>query len=809
MKKVFRITSLLLMAVTLLAAFASCTESTTAYTEAESSSAAETEEKMTYEEKALGLYNVAPEGFAYTTATQTKSEFSNLNINDGRNDTVFVSSAVSDTLTVTIDLTREYSVGKISVIASEEYRNNAPSGFSVRFSKDMENFTDSMACEGTEISLGENQSARYVLIAFETVGGRVAFSEIEIFASVTTSDNMVLDISDITLYKAPDTEYTLSVKRYRDGRQVNNELLTFASSDADIVAVDETGRLTPVAFGEADISVFDGENLTVARVQVKDDSQKDFIVSVFYHSSFLTADKIEHCFDLYKAANIGYVEGTRSYDIWGNDLSMYTVFLCAERDMCYSVCCPDGASSFLEKEDEEIISVVQKYEHRRGFYGIYLQDEPHEEYIRYAEIFRTIRQYNPHIVPGLNLLPPYNFGGNLEYFPEFAAVAGGDVRMKYLSYDHYPFMYNGGFNTQVYESLNMLRTSGLKYNASTAYYLQAMEITNAYRIMSDEDLMYNASFGIAYGMKHYKWFVALTPINSGEAFTMGLLDKDFNPTSMYGGVTKANEYILACGKVLGSSDAFEVYHTNPEGGAEAVPGDFALTPISRNPAMLTLYAPISGEGRQHIVVTNKRFSGGIASNFSLSVKEGLTDIEIFNGTEFVPAEIVDGRIDIKIESGSNCIIRLPEGYDARRSAEPSDNKALGCGIFVSSSQATFWQKGNVAAYYMSDGSPEGGYWISDKYDRDPEVIVDLGGVCEFEKLVFSYPQKTNSRFMPSELVILVSEDGKNYTEVANPEGIEYHSGEDVQIIFEASKGRYIKITTKKSSGLCFSEIEVY
>ena len=47
--------------------------------------------------------------------------------------------------------------------------------------------------------------------------------------------------------------------------------------------------------------------------------------------------------------------------------------------------------------------------------------------------------HESHLIPHLNLLPPYNFGGIDEYFTEFAAVAGGNGRMRFLTYDHYHF----------------------------------------------------------------------------------------------------------------------------------------------------------------------------------------------------------------------------------------------------------------------------------------------------------------------------------------------------------------------------------
>ena len=183
----------------------------------------------------------------------------------------------------------------------------------------------------------------------------------------------------------------------------------------------------------------------------------------FYHSNFAYPEQIPVGLKILAEGGVEYVEDTRSVDRAGNHISMYSLYVCNQLGLAYSVCDPKGGHGFLSMKDEDIIAIVQKYENRAGFYGVYLADEPHEEYMEFAEVFHLIQEYNPHIIPHLNLLPPFNFGGVDEYFTEFPAVAGGNGRMRYLTYDCYPFLWDNGFNRYVYPTLDRFKMKMMKH----------------------------------------------------------------------------------------------------------------------------------------------------------------------------------------------------------------------------------------------------------------------------------------------------------------------------------------------------------
>ncbi len=789
---------------------------------------------LAFEPAELPVANVAREGFAMASASKTDGGYSNIYLNDGDRATGFSTpweenndSTKEYYFFVNLTLVKSLDSVKLYPMAGDE--GGFPKAFDILVSADGESYTVAAtvndasvesARDGLTVTLNGVEGRFVKLLTRELGAGDaekgkyLALSEFEVYSPIDTASNMILNRHDIWLFKDPDTTQKLEILYYRDGTAVDAEAkLRFATLDANVAAVDENGLITPVGFGETDVYVTDGKNLAVCHVEVKEEAAPDVRISAFYHSSFAYPEQFTKGLDVLAAAGIEYIEDTSSHDRVGNVVASYMLHLCVERGLMYSLNDPDGGSNFLNmRNDEDILAVVKKYENRAGFMGIYLRDEPHEEYVQYARVFRIIQEYNPHLTPHLNLLPPYNFGGIDEYFTEFAAVAGGNGRMHYLSYDHYPFMWEGGFNSQVYSSINRLRKAGLLYNADTGFYMQSMVITGAYREMSDTDLMYNASLGIAYGMKNFKWFVALTPVNSGEAFTTGLVAPDFTPSTMHAGVTAANKYIKTVGTVLGNSDAIEVYHGHGEIDNPVLPDDFIFTLAKTGDAIFTLYQSLDGSGQQHVVITNKKFTANGAITLTLKAnKQG--DFKILNPAtgEMEPLSVgADGTFTLDLAPGQCAVIELPAGWDVSRPSEKSENLALNKPVYVSTSSATFWQKGDVAAYFLTDGTTDNGCWITERTDRNGWAKLDLMEVCEVSRVVISMNSHLGKSQRLRDFTVLVSDDGVNYVEVATYKGYDWGDGTaPLEVTLDAAKVRYVLIRTDTSRPIGIGEIEVY
>ncbi len=793
-------------------------------------------EPLAFEPSLLPAANIAREGYALGSACKTDRGYSNVYLNDGDYSTGFSTpweenDDPAKEYYFYMDLTAVKPLDSVKLYPLAGDEAGFPKVFDILVSTDGEAYTlaatvtdatPEAAQEGLTVSLNGVEAQFVKLVTRELGEGEtrkgkyLALSEFEVYSVIDTASNLILNRHDIWLFKNPDTTQQLSVLYYRDGTAVDPEArLRFATMDASVAAVDENGLITPVGLGETDVYVTDGVHLAVCHVEVKEEVRNDFRVTTFYHSVFAYPEQIPQGLKVLAEGGIEYVEDTRAHDRAGNHISMYSLYLCNKLGMAYSPCDPEGGHGFLTMKDEEILSIVQKYENRAGFYGIYLADEPHEEYMEFAKVFNVIQTYNPHIIPHLNLLPPYNFGGVDEYFTEFAAVAGGNGRMRYLTYDHYPFLWNNGFNTQVYSSLNRLRKAGLHYNADTGFYMQSMIIVGSYPLLDETALRYNATLGMAYGMKNYKWFVALTPIDvEGEGFETGFVPPDFGPADNYEGLIAANKYIKNLGVLLGNSDAIEVYHTKAEQDNLTLPADFVFAHVGGGDAIYTLYESLDGSGQQHVLISNKNFRTTTASNFKIKVQKDVGALSVFDPLTGETAAITvgaDGTFILTLQPGQCVAVILPEGVDVSRpEAEQGENLALNKPVFASSSSASFWEDGTVATYFLTDGIPENGGWLSHTKDREAWIKVDLLEVSEVSRVVIRMNETLTKNKRCKDFTVLVSEDGVTYTEVAK---VESHDWSDVsvplELTFDKVNARYIRIACDKGRVVGFGEIEVY
>ena len=160
-------------------------------------------------------------------------------------------------------------------------------------------------------------------------GAYIALAEFEVIAKIDTGDNMILNRSDIWLYRAPDTTQQLKVLYYRDGTPVKaRKNLKYFSADPSIAKVSSKGLITPASPGETVIYVYDGKDRAACRVTVKEEIKDEFRISAFYHSSFGTPETYVKGLQILKDAGVEYIEDTRFHDKVGNNVTMYMIYLC-------------------------------------------------------------------------------------------------------------------------------------------------------------------------------------------------------------------------------------------------------------------------------------------------------------------------------------------------------------------------------------------------------------------------------------------------------------------------------------------------
>lgn len=761
-------------------------------------------------DEVVGNANVAMRGFIMANAV--KESGSNLYLNDGKTDAVFDSGALEGNGSFFIDLGTAYTVTAIRLHAAPGAEKLFPTAYEVQASADGQAYTTLATQQQATEESGvvtvpiKATGTRYIRVLITDVptdadGVRhYALAEAEVLADITAKNNMDLYQDHMWIYT--DTKASLRVDGYRVAN-AENPHYRYVSDNPAVVGVDASGNLLPMGAGDATVYVYDGKNLAACRVRVIDDSVTSYRISAFYHSNFIYPEYMAQCLDYMKQANIGFLEETRTYDRCGNQVCDYMMFLCAERDIFYSVCDPIHEDALCNAKNADVVlDIVKKYENRAGFGGVYLTDEPHEESNKYANVAKIIQTYNRHLTAHLNLLPDGGFPSWQEYIRDYCAVAGtAGIRNRYLSYDNYCFLEGGGFNTMVYRTLYDMRQVGLMYQFDTGYYMQAMAIPGAYRVSSDTELLYNASMGVAYGMKNFKWFVYLTPL---EGFTTGIIGPDYQPSSMFEGICAVNRRIADVGMILGKSDAIEVYHTNQVYNNPAVPNNFVLTQSTTHDAIFTLYRSYE-DGQQYVVIVNKNFSQNGKRNFSLQAAADLTSLEVYRDGKWETVALQEGRFTEEIAAGDFVLYRLPKGYDAAQKTEQSENLALNCPVYVSTSSYSFWEASENAAYKLTDGvKDQGGYLAenSNFYREAPVLTLDLGSVRSFN-CIYLYPLKEGKKTAKN-IQISYSVDGVEWISLSEVAQI----GDKQEVKFDVIDARYVRLTLgNKRTGL--SEIEIY
>ncbi len=825
------------------------TESTEEETTDVMAEESETESKPAgpvYTPTALPAVNVAREGFAIASSAKWNTPwdtpnpvYSNLHLNDGDPATVYASEwgphnpygqpfNPNEDHYIYIDLTREYKVERLRVHPAPGYEGGFPSAFDVLVSKDgvsyetvmsVENATAEGAQGGLDVELG-GVACEYVKLAFTKLGAGdeergvyIALGEVEVIAPIDTASNMMLNRDGVWLFREPDTTWQLAVDYYRDGTAVDAGKLTFTSADPSIATVSEDGLVKPVAFGRTEIYVSDGTNRTTCTVDVKQDIGSDgFLVSAMYITTYAAPDTLEQGVDLLIKSGVEHLEAAHWFDCEGNVVHWYTLHLCNERGALYSPW--DSEGKLLGMSDKQLVEIVQKYEGRPGVAGVFLGDEPSTTYTDFARVMGVMTAYNPHYTYYVNLLPPTGAAGETEYYTEFCALAGHEWRNKYLTYDHYPFSTGGGFDRWVYSSLDRIRTAGLQYNWDTGYYLQSQIMLPTLDGIYGGTRLYNASLGLAYGMKNYKHYLALCPFSydGSSDYDAAILDRNYQPAPYYDEVIAQNRYIKNAGTVLRQADAIEVYHTGSDTAATVVPEDFIFVREDGCQAIYTLYEALDG-GQQYVVITNKSFQTREWSTHTVKLTRDIGALSCYDPMtgEYQELYIENGCFTVVMAPGASVIIPLPEGVDVARTGEPAANLALGKGTYVSSSATSFHEATSIGSYYLTDGNRTTGAWLSSSVDRTPYIIVDLREVVSISRIALYECSRIQKANYLTDFTIAVSEDGETYTDVLTVTGATYEDlSKAYECVFDATRARYVRITpVRKTAAVGVGEIEIF
>ena len=262
--------------------------------------------------------------------------------------------------------------------------------------------------------------------------------------------------------------------------------------------------------------------------------------------------------------------------------------LCDKYDI-YVTIYDNDAKDWTTLNDEEIQKIAKKWMKYKGVVGFYIKDEP-QNANPYGRVTRAIREVFPNAICQMNMFPWGALKDARAHAEDWINSAGyGNV--SYLSFDQYPFGVAENSRPDMFYNLDLVRTTGLKYDVKTACYIQSISNMKSYRDPTVSETRYHTSAALAYGIKNIKYFTWITPVERDESFTNAIINPDGTKNARYDGIVDINTKIKAVSGILGRTDAVEIYHsTTQDPSTVKIPDDYFIKPDENCDAIFSLMA---------------------------------------------------------------------------------------------------------------------------------------------------------------------------------------------------------------------------
>ncbi len=448
--------------------------------------------------------------------------------------------------------------------------------------------------------------------------------------------------------------------------------------------------------------------------------------------------------------------------------------------------------------DAQLRQLAEKYKDLPGFGGFFIIDEPYNP-TPYARVENIFREVCPDAYVNVNFLPGAAYPSRDVYLRQLCDYGGLLTYGGTLSLDCYCFPEGGGVNEHgLFTNYEDLRVAGLYTNTNTAVYVQSIGMVGGYRTPSGSDLRYNMMAALAYGIKEIKFFTWGTPTTDEGNYTVAILDRDNKPTDLYYEVVKINKKIHAIGTHLAACDATYVYHSRirTNGVYEMVPDDLFVQAGNAD-VILSLMEERRGDS-EYVFVVNKDFTKEQTVTLALA---GMTKVWLVSDEtgELTETALKDGALTLTIAAGDGILLKLPKGDFIKTRVKTDKNLALGAPVSGTSSVGM----DNHYLYNLTDGivNSANATRVIAKRGQDQLLTVDLGAVKSINRIDI-YPADVGTlcgAFNPAEFTLLVSADGKTWTEVAaNTEPL---SREYVSVFrFADTDARYVRIRIAEIKG---------
>jgi hypothetical protein len=608
-----------------------------------------------------------------------------------------------------------------------------------------------------------------------------------------------------TLSSATDTEADSQVE-LSTGKETNTDIpdeTSFTESDTTAAPTAPETQTEPQTEPQAETELEEDPALNVFPTE-----GPNIEIGIFYEppAQFTTDEQ----YDWIRDANITFIEMTNS-NAWGEEgIAALEVKLAQERGISMYYNPSANVSNFMSMSDDELTSYLTSLKENAAITGIHVVDEPSNPWA-YARICRLIQQNG--LAARLNLLPYFATWvfENYQGYVEDTIIATGKEYYSYLSYDQYPFPYDGSAPSTMYYNLNLFREIGLKYGVDTAFYIQSIGEHGNFRRTTGDEIRYHVSAGLAYGIKSYTYFTWWTTGYCDPA-DYAIISPYGEKTDTYDDVAEINASVLKVGRLLRRLDALEVYHIrgNETGVTNIQQDDAPVYPTDKSRWILSLMQDRE-TGRDYIMLVNKNYKKEVSSTFT--VGSGITHLYNCTDGTYEEIDISGGTFDLTVQPGGFVLLAVGQHDNIVDIQEDLGNN-LAEGKAVSVSEVN---PGNgYYAYAITDGirttdTATAMGWRCSSEEGYAEV--DLGRSVSINR-VDIYPAGTAYAMgdaFPRDFAIQVSLDGETWTDVVVETDYQ-GAGESVPTFtFDEVEARYVRLTVTRGSGNGFAiaEIEIY
>lgn len=699
----------------------------------------------------------------------------------------------------------------------------APSSFEIQTSFDGVNYKTVKTVSGLAIypnspigiDLPAPTFASYVRIQiterYASEGYYVQFAEIGIYG-IKNAYNATLNKTKIKLTPGNDLQLELRVGQLNSFDPYEHKL-TWTSLDEGVAKVNSNGLVTAVAEGETKVTVTNesigySATVDVGVYNTMPYARDEMTVSIFAPplGDLFTDEQYQRLAD----ADVDLLLNTYNVYTLEDNLKLLNM---AEKYGMNAVAADMRFRAEAPNVSKELVEEVYKdYSGISNLEGFYIYDEPWNPNI-YADMANNIASTVPGGFIYLNLFPGFIYNSYEQYqytADDLAALTNGDVE---LMFDVYPFMQDGSTDYKLmFDSLDSIRRSGLKYNVNTAACVQTIgygpvggELVK--RIPNKEDILYQNMAYLAYGVKHVSyWKYSAEADNGMENYSVCPIDENGNPTAVYYYMKEVNPIIHTLGKTLINCDAKEVYLTgNNVYGQSAVPADFFVQSTDSTKSLILSYLADRDTGRNYLMVVNNDLSNDVTA--TLKFANGINNVQRLNNStgEWITSS-ASGNFYLNLEKGGAALIALPENYRYEEAkSEAGSNELYHATVYGNSSLGTpgtrdemlpGWYLSCLTDGYISANASKGlNGWCSELKDESFETFVklDLGTVKTLNSLTLHGVDSSTgySGYFPKSFTVSSSKDGKTWTTLATRTGVSV--SDYMTVDFDSTDMRYIKI----------------